>query len=286
MEKTEETFQRMIAIYEAGNAEARPNLFSFVTLINSIVRSGQAGAAEKAENILFDMYDQYRKGNSDVKPNTKLATSVIDCWQKSGEREAGERAEALLNWLIDIYNVDGDESLRPNEYSFTSAISAWAKTRKFGKAARARAVLTKMIEMHKSGAIEAAPNTHSYTAVINSCAFCENDALEKRDALQIAIKTYKELENSEYGRPNNVTFCTLITALRNLMPASEKRAAAIKTIFHRCAEDGQVADFVLHRLQSTLNVEQLQELVGSHAVSSDGRVDIDKLPSEWKKNAR
>lgn len=275
-----------MSIYEAGNKEARPNMFSFVTLINSIVRSGRVGAPKKAEKILFDMYDQYRQGNAEVKPNTKLVTSVIDCWQKSGERDAGERAEALLNWLIDIYTADGDESLRPNEYSFTSAISAWAKTRKFGKATRARALLTKMIEMHESGAIEAAPNTHSYTAVINSCGFCENDALEKRDALQIAIKTYKEMENSKYGQPNNVTFSTLIAALRHLMPASAKRDAAIKTIFRRCAEDGQVADFVLRRLATALSVEQIQDLVGSDAVSPDGHVDIDKLPAQWKRNVR
>eukprot|EP00980_Cylindrotheca_fusiformis_P027747 scaffold22549_cov98-Cylindrotheca_fusiformis.AAC.3 len=286
VEKTEEIFHKMMLMHKAGSVDVRPNSFTFVTMINCIVRSRQPGAAEKAERILFDMYDQYRRGNKDVKPNTKLVTAVIDCWQRSGERNAGERAEALLDWLIEVYTVDGDESLSPNEYSFTSAISAWAKTRKFGKALRARAVLAKMIQMHKSGAIKAAPNTHSYTAVINSCAYCENDTLEKRDALQIAIKTYKELENSEYGQPNNVTFSTLITALRHLMPASNKRDAAIKTIFHRCAEDGQVTDTILRRLKSTLSASQLQELVGIHAVSPDGQVYIDKVPDEWKRNVR
>jgi hypothetical protein len=166
------------------------------------------------------------------------------------------------------------------------AISAWAKTRKFGKAARARAILVKMIKMHKSGLIAATPNVHSYTAVINSCAYCENDALEKRDALQIAVKTYKELIHLGYEGPNQVTFCTVIVAIRNLMPASEKRAAAIKTIFRTCAENGQVADNVLQRLKSTMDVDQLKELVGNDAVSANGDVDIEKIPNEWKKNTR
>jgi hypothetical protein len=120
VEKTEEVFRRMKSMYESGNEEARPNLFSFVTLINSIVRSGAPGSAEKAETILFEMYGQYKAVPTDVKPNTKLVTSVIDCWQKSGHRDAGDRAEELLNWLIEVYENEGDESLRPNEFSFTS----------------------------------------------------------------------------------------------------------------------------------------------------------------------
>jgi len=286
VEKTEEIFQRMVSSYEAGNEEARPNLFSLVTLINSITKSGRKGAAERAENILFEMYEEFKNGKIGVKPDTQLVSSVIDCWQKSGDRDAGERAEALLNWLIHIYEETGDEELRPNQFSFTSAIAAWAKTRKFGKAIRARAILSRMLKMHKSGAITATPNTHCYTAVINSCAYCENDALEKRGALQIAVETYKELLNSDYGRPNQVTFSTVITALRNLSPVSEKRAEAIQNVFRRCAQDGQVAEFVLLRLQSALNADQLREVVGDAALSSDGSVDIDQIPDEWKRNAR
>jgi hypothetical protein len=107
-------------MFESGNEEARPNLFTFVTLINCITKSGGAGAAERAESIIFEMYEQYKNGNTDVKPNTQLVSSVIDSWQKSGQRDAGERAEALLNWLIDVYQKEGDAALRPNEFSFTS----------------------------------------------------------------------------------------------------------------------------------------------------------------------
>jgi hypothetical protein len=167
-----------------------------------------------------------------------------------------------------------------------TAIAAWAKTRKFGKAIRARAILSKMVEMHKSGAISAPPNTYCYTAVINSCAYSENEELEKRYALQIAVDTYKELIDSAYGEPNAVTFSTMITALRNLMPASEKRAGGVRTIFRKCADDGQVEELFLRRLQSALNTAQLRELVGDHVISSDGRVDINLIPLEWKRNTQ
>ena len=138
--------------------------------------------------------------------------------------------------------------------------------------------------MHESGAIPATPNTHCYTAVINGCAYCENDELERRDALQIAIKTYKELTDSKYGKPNHVTFSTVITALRNLTPASEKRAAAVSTVFKQCADAGEVSEFVLRRLQSALNLDQLREVVGNDAVSADGSIDINQIPSQWRRN--
>ena len=110
----------MTKMYELGNEEARPNLRSFVTLITAVTKSRQPDAAERAEKILFQMYDQYKQGNKSVKPNTIVITSVIDCWQKSGLRNAGERGEALLDWLIKLYKNDYDESLCPNEFSFAN----------------------------------------------------------------------------------------------------------------------------------------------------------------------
>ena len=120
VEKTAELFKRMKSMHEAGNKDARPNLYSYVTLINCVVKSGEAGAAERAEGFLFEMYKQYKDGDVAVKPNTKLVTTVIDSWQKTGGPNAGERAEFLLNWLIAVNEKDSDEETRPNECSFSS----------------------------------------------------------------------------------------------------------------------------------------------------------------------
>lgn len=107
-------------MYKSGNDDARPNLVSYVTLINCIVRSDHPRSAEKAEEKLFEMYKDFKSGFIDVLPNTRLVTAVIDSWQKSGEPNAGERAEDLLTWLLGIYEEEGDDSLQPNEYTFNS----------------------------------------------------------------------------------------------------------------------------------------------------------------------
>jgi hypothetical protein len=108
-----------------------------------------------------------------------------------------------------------------------------------------------MIELHDRGELRAKPNTICFTAVINSCAYCENDDVGKREALRIAIATYKDLEKSG-NKANNVTYLSLLTAIRNLLPGSPKRDLAVKDVFISAANNGYVDDLVLQRAKCKL----------------------------------
>jgi hypothetical protein len=136
-------------------------------------------------------------------------------------------------------------------------IAAWARSRSLGKAAHARRLLDRMIELHESSVICAAPNTVVYTAVINACAYCENDDTDRSAALRIAIRTFKDLEKSSYGRPNHVTYANLLTALRNLLPPCPKRSAAIQDIFQSAVQNGCMDEIVLQRVQCKYSRESL-----------------------------
>jgi hypothetical protein len=142
-----------------------------------------------------------------------------------------------------------------------------------------------MQELSESGIIRATPNVHCYTAVINSCAYCGNDSIEQRQALRIAIETYKEMLEAGRDGPNHITFSTLLTALRNLMPPDDIRALAIETVFKRCASDGYVTDDVLRRLMSSLSMDQLHKLVGTTVIRADGSIDISAIPAEWTRQS-
>lgn len=115
------------------------------------------------------------------------------------------------------------------------------------------------------------------------CAYCEKDENEKRDALQIAILTYKELNESDHAAPNQITFATVLTALRNLMPKSEERDAAVMTVFKNAATAGCVGEFVLRRTQSALEAETIRKKF-HNALFDDGSINIELLPSEWRRN--
>jgi hypothetical protein len=116
-----------------------------------------------------------------------------------------------------------------------------------------------------------------------SGAYCEKDAAEKRTALEIAIFTYKELVKSPYGNPNEVTFATFLTALRNLLPRSKERSAAVRSVFETASNDGRVNNLVLRRVQSALTSKELHEMFPG-AISEHGEVQLNQLPKEWRRN--
>lgn len=284
--KSEQLFKSMVEMYEGGNSAARPNLISYVSLINAITRSRDKDCAERAEAVIFQMYKQFKDGNTDVKPNTKLIAMVVDAWQKSGKHNAGERAEALLDWMMELFETDNDATFEPNEFIYSSVISAWSRSHSFGKAVRARRVLENMRKSHEAGVIAAAPTTHCYTSVINSCAYCVDDTVEKEDALKIALATYKESERSQAGKPNHVTYATMITALMHLLPASPKRLAAIESIFKRCCVTGQVDDLVIRRMETSLTASEKSEVFAENLLTPGGLIRKENLPAEWRSNTR
>lgn len=285
LEKVEAIFDRMVAMSKLGYNDAAPNMFSYVTLINAYARHGTAHSAQKANDVLHEMYRKYKDGEQGLKPNAQVVSVVIDSWQRSGSREAGEKAEQLLNWSLKIFEEEGeDPDLQPNEYTFASTIAAWGKSRKLDKASRASNLLNRMIELYESHKISARPNTHCFTAVINCCAYCEKDDVEKSVALRTAISAYKQLCASEYGKPNEVTFSSLLTALRNLLPLSQERSSAAKTIFVSAAKEGLVSKLVVERLQSVLPYNDFHAVIPKDAITKDERILVDRLPSEWKRN--
>jgi hypothetical protein len=98
-----------------------------------------------------------------------------------------------------------------------------------------------------------------------------------------AIFTYKELVKSKYGNPNEVTFATFLTALRNLLPPSKERSAAVRSVFETAAKDGRVNNLVLRRVQSALTSKELEEMFPT-AISANGEVQLNLLPNEWRTN--
>lgn len=154
-----------------------------------------------------------------------------------------------------------------------------------GKALRARQILNRMVELHESGRLAARPNTICYTAVINCCAYSEHcDEIDQRAALRIAVATFRELERSPHGAsPNEVTYSNLLTALRNLLPGSPERSAAVRDVFQSAASQGYVDPLVVRRLKSSLPADEVTSLLPS-ALRGHGPVRLDQIPKDWCRN--
>jgi pentatricopeptide repeat protein len=309
----EDMLKRQEAMAQSGNKNAEPNLYSYVILVDSVIKSGRPGTAQRVEKIVRDLYARYKSGETGIKPNAQIVTSAIKCWSKSGDNNAGEQAEDILKWLIDIYELENDKALEPNNYAFThgkrvcdvsahitlfrqliqfpcffvtSAISAWAKSRKFGKVWRARALLDEMTSLYESGKIRSSPNEYCYTSVINACAFCENDTLEKRDSVKVFTDVYKQVISDPNLHPNQATFSCAIVALRRLLPPSPARTDAVKKVFNKCVEQGMCDQNVLKSLRRTIQNKDWEQLMGEYSVTTTGEILYSQLPFQWRCNVR
>ena len=94
----------------------RPNFWTYVTLIHAYARQRDTASAQKAQDLVFEMYDE-SQNRPELKPNTQLVTAVMDAWQCSSA-DGAPKAEKLLDWMIEVGGGEqGDPDLAPNEYS-------------------------------------------------------------------------------------------------------------------------------------------------------------------------
>ena len=100
-----------------AHSEEFERSYTYNTLINCWAKSGERGAAARAEHVLQVMEKRHHDGDPDFKPNTRTHTSVIDAWAKSGERGAARRAEQILNSMVSRYEASKDPDIKPNVHT-------------------------------------------------------------------------------------------------------------------------------------------------------------------------
>ena len=292
-------------------------------VIDALARSSERGAAQRAEKILKRMETLHVDGDVSVKPNTRTFNAVIngmffvlqwhalyfpwqylvcvssrllfDCpylhptittaWAQSQEIRSPQKAEGILKRMEGLYR-DGDKSCKPSVVSYTSAINAWAGSTESEKACKARKILLHMIDLYHKGDRDVKPNVVPFTSVINACAGIYGTEAEKREALEIAYDTLKEVEGPEFGPPNHVTYATFLKACWKLVPSAERRRKLVATIFRKCCQRGQVNESVLTQLRNAAPKDLFLSLMGGVREEDIDSVTILNLPSEWSRNVK
>jgi len=88
----------MEAKYMAGDMDLKPNTFTYNAVINALAKSGEPGAAARAERVLQNMVNRYRNGGSDdVKPTTINFNTVR--LNSTSVQSATFCLADLINWL-------------------------------------------------------------------------------------------------------------------------------------------------------------------------------------------
>lgn len=276
--KAQEILERMEQCYAAGDESCKPDTVSYNAVIDAYAKSKQEEAAERAEQVLRRMGALYKEGAA-IQPNTRSFNTVINAWAKSGREDAADKAQDLLDLMTRLYN-EGNSKVRPDTHSFCTVINAFARSNQLtDKAERANNLFRVMKDAYeKQGMKHLRPNTVAVNAVMNACAFTAGDILEQNRAMEIAHKRLKDLEESDYGSPDQITYGTFLKVCANQMSDCSTRQQIIEVIFKNSVRDGQVGNLVIQQLRAMGPPDLYYRLTGRYIEEDIG---MEELPKEW-----
>jgi len=279
--RTEHLLRRMQSRYREGDPSVKPDFISYNACIDTWAKSGAEFAGRRAEEILKEMEELFASGeNDDVKPNTRSYNAVMNAYAKSRDKDGAMMAQRLLERMEEEY-AGGNGDVKPDFFSFATVINAWGRSRQMGKADYVLEIFRDMEKLFEEGNTSVRPNVVIFNAVINACAYTFGDNAEQNRAIEISNLMFKELEVSDYGNPDQVTYGTFLKVCNNQMPACDTRNRVVNAILKKSIKDGQVGKYVLEQLKSVVTEKQFQDLVGMTMTECG---DWTKLPKEWRRN--
>lgn len=285
--KAEEILERMEQSYASGDQYCKPDIVSYNAVIDAYAKSSREDAAENAEQILRRMGHLYKEGRVDIRPNTRSFNTVINAWAKSGRGdEAAGKAQNLLDMMTRLYEEGNNDSVRPDVHTYCTVINAFARSPLRYKAERANNLFRSMKEAYENENNNNSkkhhflkPNVVAVNAVMNACAYTSpGDIQEQNRAMEIAHKRLKDLEDSDYGSPDHITYGTFLKVCANQMPDCNTRQQIMEVIFKKSVRDGQAGNLVLQQLKLMGPSELYSHLTG-YSIEDDIRME--SLPNEW-----
>lgn len=102
----------------------RPDVITYTSTMDAILRSGEPNSAQRAEAILQRMFELSEKDDHhhSIQPNTITLNTVMHAWATSGEPDGPQRAEAILQKMEMVYERVKSNHIQPNTISYTTYV--------------------------------------------------------------------------------------------------------------------------------------------------------------------
>ena len=271
----------MEELYRQGNVDARPDTISYNAVMNAWAKSGDKGAAQRAEAILHHMLKLHEGGRENCLLTDISFNSVIDAWAKSGDAKAYDNAMRTFNLMQSMQGTRYSD-IKPINITYNALMNALAVSRIPDKAPRAYNMLLEMEERGKDGEACLAPNTQSYGTVLKVCARAAmgNSSKRKDEALRVALMTFEKLRKNPDVPIDRYKYAPLFVIIDNTSKG-EKHEKLTREVFRLCCEDGVLNDKQLESLRRYAPKGMFRQLVGTNA-----DVMVRDLPPEWSRNNR
>ena len=240
----------------------KPNVRSFSTVMDAWGKQSNPAAAEKAQDLLFELEDIYvDTGDVAMQPNSISYNTVITAWSKAGAgKEGAEKAQTLLDEMIrykfadvisynavlhawarsgvpdagkyaeDILRSMHGNGVVPNARTYTTTMDAWSRS--FGcpeSTKRAMALLSELENLQRQGHPSSAgnkwmkPNCVTYSTVINSLALSKTEPLKAHKAFGLLQRMNRLGKEDFEVRPNRVTYNSVLNACATSCPTAVKK---------------------------------------------------------------
>jgi len=206
----------------------KPTTATFNAVITAMARSKLRRGrktAQRAEQLLVEMFRRTEQGETNVEPNVKSWGGVMLAWAESGLPDAPENAQRVLDKMEELYRK-GNSMVEPNVVCFTTVMSAWCRA---GQVDRAERILKKMEEQYEvTGDKEVRPNSISYVTMIDG--FVRQNVPNAAERAQETVDRMMKLYSKDVGfiKPSKIVFNTLINAYsRSFEPEAAQKAERI-----------------------------------------------------------
>jgi hypothetical protein len=165
----------------------------------------------------------------------------------------------------------------------------------FSQAEKCLKILETMIDLHdEEGSCDTKPNVICYNTVLNACAFSAlGDDYEKKQALGVAVKVFKMLNEERYVRPDAVSYGNMLKCCANLMPPGNARTSMASKIFSTSCEAGMVGGMVLDEIRRSIPSKAFLLLLAKCGYEKPLKhhknalsVELRQLPRQWTANVK
>ena len=136
---------------------------------------------------------------------------------------------------------------KPDQVSYTVALGAWLSSKRIGleEALQARELLDRAIQNHEEFGWNCKPDSYVFSTMIQICGRVNGTALERDQALNLALCAMKECTSGSYGTASHVAYASCMKAVNHLCSDEVKRCEILRTLFDECQRAGQVSKHVV-----------------------------------------
>lgn len=312
----------VMELLEVMERDRIADVYTYCSVIDTIIKSDIEDAAEKAEGILARMRHFYNNYGGDP-ANASIYNAVINAWACSGTENAASQAEALLkemeerhrkdpfvpkpntisyNTLIKLYcdgrpggaeraeelltkledQMQHDNNLAPDAVSYSTAITAFGRSNLEHKAEKAYEILERMVKAFEGGNRSAKPNIYAFNAALNACAFITSSDSHRKVEAFLTVVKISIMMN-QYAKGDQTTYGSILRSCSTLLPPGDtRREELVQSVFEKACSEGQVGPLVLKQLKFAASAELYNKLLRGRNI--EDRIHLRELPPSWTCN--